>query len=368
MALEMVLIERIWMELLDEVNIPCFIMDEQGQLIEGNHSLKLLIECPPWQTIEQYNVFQKLELHEKRLKSIRDKLEQGILSQHIEIIYKGKTRRMHFICREIQMQVYDSKLYYGMLTDETEKIELQQKWNGVQKTIALGQLTGEIVHDVNNLNNIIQNCAELIHREIDDKNNIYSDLQAIRLAAQKATQLTQKLSTYIRKENESQSVSFSINDQIRELLSIYNRFFQNNLTIEYQLNAEQDRVWGDPALLDQSVMNLMINAKEAMPDGGVITIITKNVNMIDALPHKKSLEICPNNYICIQIQDTGSGISSKLTKNIFQPLFTTKPKGTGLGLSIVEENIHKLNGRISVFSRPNKGSTFTILIPFQKTR
>ncbi|MBN2102908.1 hypothetical protein JW835_02605 [bacterium] len=366
MALEMVLIERIWMELLETANMPCFIMDEQGQLIEGNDALKILIECPSWQTIEPYNVFEKLGIDDNNLKHIRDKLDKGILSQHIQIRHKGKNRRMHFICREMQVQVYDSMMYYGMLIDETEKVELQQKWSRAKKTVALGQLTGEIIHDFNNLTNIIQNCAELIHREIDDNGHIYNDLQAIRLAAQKASQLSQKLLTYIKEGHESQSTVFSVNDKIRELLGIYNAFLQNHFTIEYQLNAEEDRVQGDPALLDQAIMNLLINAKEAMPDGGIITIITKNVNMIEALPHKKSLKICPNNYICIQIRDTGPGIPQELKKNIFQPLFTTKQKGTGLGLSIVEDNIHKLNGRISVYSRRKQGSTFNILIPFYK--
>ncbi|MFC1569490.1 ATP-binding protein [bacterium] len=364
MALEMVLIEKIWMELLETAEIPCFLMDEHGQLIDGNDLMKTIMDCPSWQNIGQKNLFQQLRLNEIELQTIKTKLNQGSLAHHpIKVYFQDKTHLMNFTCRKLQVQVYDSTLYYGMLVDETEKEDLKQRWTNAQQTITLGQLTGEIIRDFNYLNHIIQTCAELIHKEVDDQNNIYNDLQAIRLAAQKTTQLTQKLLAYIKDENRSQTAHFSVNTQIRELLAIYKRFLHNNLTIKYHLEAENDMALGDPSLLDQAIMNLLVNAREAMPQGGTVTISTKNANMIKSMPNQKSFKIKPNRFICIQIQDTGTGISPELKKNIFQPSFTTKPQGIGLGLSIVEENIHNLNGRISVTSPPDRGATFSIFIP-----
>ena len=365
MTMEMVLIEKIWMDLLETADIPCFIMDEHGQLIEGNQSMRQLVNCPDWQNIGQKNFYQQLALDEQTVQSIRTKLRQGSLAHYpLDVHSRGKDHAMCLTCREMQVQVYDASLYYGMLTDETEKKELKEIWTKAQKTVALGQLTGEIIHDFNNLNNIIQNCAELIHHELDDQTSIYGDLQAIRLAVQKAKQLSQKLLTFIHEENKSEPETFSVNRQIQDILAIVKRFMPHQFQIEYQLSAEHDCVHGDPVLLDQTLLNLLINAKEAMPHGGLIRISTKNTNIIKSLTEQKPLKIQPDQYICIQVKDTGSGIPRELKKSIFQPLFTTKPNGTGLGLSIVKENIRTLKGQITVASHDRQGTTFNLLLPY----
>ncbi|MCX8125199.1 MAG: ATP-binding protein [Spirochaetes bacterium] len=232
-----------------------------------------------------------------------------------------------------------------------------------QKLEIIGQIAGEIAHDFNNVLTVILGYANLLEKSIDDKNR--PAIEKIFEAANHAKDIVSKLMTFARKK-ALQLTEINIHTIIQNAISLLHAALSKKCEVKLFLDAYNPYIVGNATEIQQVFMNLILNAVDAMPYGGTISIYTENTNVVN--DKTGMLEIIPaGNYVCITVEDTGSGISPEHMNHIFEPLYTTKEKGSGLGLAIVYGVVKQHKGFIDVTSTPGVGTSFFIYLPVAKT-
>ncbi len=253
--------------------------------------------------------------------------------------------------------------YVAVKRDVTNEVLLQKQLLEAQKMEAVGTLAGGIAHDFNNLLQIISGFAEMALFDITENQTGYSELNEIRHAARSAAELTQGLLTFSRRvENKLRPVD--LNQELERLTRMLNRTLPKMIKIEMNLAEPLCTVNADPAQLQQVVMNLAVNARDAMDNGGTLLIETKNV-YLDEEYCESHLGASPGNYVRLTISDSGIGMDEETRKHIFDPFFSTKEigKGTGLGLSIAFGIVKGHGGDIICDTEPGAGTSFSIYLP-----
>jgi len=246
---------------------------------------------------------------------------------------------------------------------EDEKKIIHQQLLQAQKMEAIGVLTGGIAHDFNNLLTAIIGCSDMALLDVDKDDPVYIELQDIQSAANKAADLTSQLLLFSRKQPmkfESVNIASVTND----LLKLLRRLLGENIRIKTDFPKDIWNICADKGTIEQVIMNLSVNARDAMPDGGSISIKARNIIMTEE--NSRHISECkPGKYIRLSFTDTGSGISEDVQKQIFDPFFSTKgkSKGTGLGLSVVYGIVKQHEGWIYVISKEDEGAEFVIYLP-----
>ena len=232
-----------------------------------------------------------------------------------------------------------------------------------QKMEAVGQLAGGIAHDFNNLLTGILSYSDLVLQELRPDDPIRADLEQIRHAGQRAAALTRQLLAFSRRQVLQPRV-LSLNASVTELDSLLHRLLGADITLETELDPGLWYVLADPGQLEQVLVNLVVNARDAMPDGGVVTVTTAPAELSDDQARRFG-SIVPGPCAILTVSDTGSGMDEETRLRVFEPFFTTKPvgKGTGLGLSMVYGIVEQHGGAITVESSPGHGTTFRIYLP-----
>lgn len=256
--------------------------------------------------------------------------------------------------------------YVAVKRDVTNEVLLQRQLLEAQKMEAVGTLAGGIAHDFNNLLQVINGFAEVALFDIEEDQPGWMELREIRRAARSAAELTQGLLTFSRKA-ESKLRPVDLNQELRNVEKILARTLPKIIEISMDLAEPVDAVNADPAQLQQVIINLAVNARDAMPNGGRLSIETRNVEL-DEDYCKSHLETMPGGYVVLSISDTGTGMDGQTRRHIFDPFFTTKEtgKGTGLGLSIAFGIVKSHGGNILCYSEPGQGTTFKIYLPVSR--
>src|SRR5690606_12730996 len=226
---------------------------------------------------------------------------------------------------------------------------------------AIGRLAGGVAHDFNNILMAITGYSQLAMDRLDSEDPIYKDLAEIARSAERAAGLTRQLLAFSRQQVlETQRVN--LNEEIKEMENLLSRVLGEDVRLEVELDPQLGQVEADPGQIQQVVLNLVINARDAMPTGGRLAIITKNAVIEDSNEH---LDLKPGEYVSLVISDEGIGMDLETQRRIFDPFFTTKEqgKGTGLGLSTVYGIVKQTGGGIEVESSPGSGSTFRLYLP-----
>jgi signal transduction histidine kinase len=245
---------------------------------------------------------------------------------------------------------------------EKDKTKLEQQLRHAQKMEAVGVLAGGVAHDFNNLLTVIHGYSEFAIAEVDQGSTLYLKLEQVQRAAERAATLTRQLLLFSRKQDiEKRPVN--INTTIDDMLKMLLRMIGEDITVETKFGEGIFIVEADIGSIEQVIMNIVLNARDALPEGGRLTIATENIT----LSEKDCLAVHnarPGAYICVSISDTGTGIDKETLQYIFDPFFTTKGegKGTGLGLSIVYGIVKQHDGWINVYSKPGTGTTFKIYL------
>jgi len=251
---------------------------------------------------------------------------------------------------------------------EEEKNKIQVQLFQSQKMDSIGTLAGGIAHDFNNLLTVIQGHSQMLMLEFDEADSHYQDLKEIQRASVRASNLTRQMLLFSRKQ-PMEFISLNLNETVDGLLKMLKRLIGEDMAISAELESNPWAAKGDQGNIEQVIMNLTINARDAMPNGGKIIIKTENVHIDESYcgvyPYAQ-----PGNYICLSIKDTGVGMDKEVLQRIFEPFFTTKGvgKGTGLGLSVVYGIVKQHEGWINVESEPGQGSTFKIYLPATSVR
>ncbi len=246
---------------------------------------------------------------------------------------------------------------------EEEKERMRAQLFQAQKMEAIGILAGGIAHDFNNLLTAIHGCADMELMDADESTSSYQNLREIRDAADRAAELTHQLLFFSRK-HPMEPVPLNFNKTVEDLLKILHRLIGEDIAIITDMEPDLWTVYADRGTMEQVIMNLAINARDAMPGGGKLTLKTENVILDEAYCNVIPKAQC-GEFVRLTVEDTGIGMGKEVLKHIFDPFFSTKGpgKGTGLGLSVVYGIIHQHNGWINVYSEPDHGTTFRIYLP-----
>ncbi|MGA8438017.1 MAG: ATP-binding protein [Candidatus Sulfotelmatobacter sp.] len=246
--------------------------------------------------------------------------------------------------------------------DVTERRALEEQLRQSQKMEAVGRLAGGIAHDFNNLLMVISGYSEFLLDRVGPDPALRAPAQEIAGAAQRASSLTRQLLAFSRKQMMAPKI-LDLNEVVTENLKMLTRVIGEDIDLVMIPEAKLGAVRADAGQIDQVIMNLAVNARDAMPSGGKLTIETSNVSL-DEEYSRFHAPLRPGDYVMLTISDTGMGMDSETQSHIFEPFFTTKgPKGTGLGLSTVYGIVKQSGGYIWVYSESGKGTTFKIYLP-----
>lgn len=251
----------------------------------------------------------------------------------------------------------------GIARDVTERKSLEEQLSQSQKLESLGRLAGGIAHDFNNMLTAINGYSEIILRKIGDSDPMRKNIEEIKKAGIRAAMLTNQLLVFSRQQILQPEV-IAINDAIAEISAMLERLIGEDIELATVFKASSGNVKADPGQLGQIVMNLAVNARDAMLNGGKLTIETDNV-FVDQDYASQHVGVLPGAYVLLTVSDTGVGIPPELQERIFEPFFTTKEvgKGTGLGLATVYGIVKQSGGGIFVYSEVGHGTTFKIYLP-----
>jgi PAS domain S-box-containing protein len=247
----------------------------------------------------------------------------------------------------------------GTLQDVTECRELEEQLRRAQRMEALGQLAAGVAHDFNNLLTIIHVEADFLQQGLADNDSLHAEVLEIRKAAERAASLTRQLLAFSRKQ-VLRPRAVDLNELIGEMANMLLRLIGEDISLVTELAPDLPFVIADPGQLQQVLLNLAVNARDAMSKGGTLRVSTASATIGEQDPL-----IAPGTYCVLTVADTGHGIDVGVQHRIFDPFFTTKPpgKGTGLGLSTVIGIVEQSGGKVFVSSAPNCGATFTIYLP-----
>jgi len=296
-----------------------------------------------WRTILSGNVYRSILVNRKK------NGEQYYVEESISPMRDPSGAVTHFISNG---------------RDLTERLRLEAQLLQAQKMDAIGRLAGGVAHDFNNLLTIIMSYSELAQDTVVPGSSLDRKLQEILSAARRAAQLTRQLLAFSRKQPQALRV-VELNDVIAGIAQTLPRLIGEDIELTFSLGSGLGRVRVDPVQIEQILMNLAANARDAMPQGGGLKIETSNVYLDDQYVHRKHAIIPTGPYALITVTDTGTGVPPDHLPHIFEPFYTTKPsgKGTGLGLATVYGIVKQNRGFIWAYSEPGSGTVFRIYLP-----
>lgn len=368
--------ERDFVEsLIDTAHTIVLVLDRQGRVIRFNRYME---EISGWSLKDaQGKLWFDTFLPPGEREKVRELFDQAIAGGPLEgkvvnrIVDRGGNEHL--------IEWYNKKLFdaggglFGILgtgQDVTEREEaeaerkrLESQLNQAQKMESIGRLAGGIAHDFNNLLTPMIGYAEMALLDLNPSDPLYRDFEEIREAAERAKNLTGQLLAFSRRQMLEMKV-INLNDIAASFQKMLRRIIGEDIEFTMQLDPMLANVKADPGQIQQVIMNLAVNARDAMPKGGLLNIQTQNV-VLDETHIKGQPGVEPGQYVMLSVRDTGVGMAKETIDKVFEPFFTTKApgKGTGLGLATVYGIVKQHGGHIWVHSEPGKGTAFKIYLP-----
>ncbi|HOQ45382.1 MAG TPA: ATP-binding protein [Bryobacteraceae bacterium] len=294
------------------------------------------------------NEIEERRAAEERVRLINEELERRVAARTLELTTANE--RLSSTNRELSEEM-------------AQRRHLQEQLMQSQKMEAIGRLAGGVAHDFNNLLTVILGFSDLVLSGADRSTATYSQVEQIRVAAERAASLTQQLLAFSRKQMLQPKV-INLNSVVMEIEKMLRRLMGDDIELTTILARDLGQVRADPTQIEQVIMNLAVNARDAMPRGGRLTIETANVELSEEYA-REHVEARAGPHVMLAITDTGIGMDQTTKERIFEPFFTTKEygKGTGLGLSTVFGIVKQSGGSLWVYSEPGQGSVFKIYLP-----
>jgi PAS domain S-box-containing protein len=344
-------------------------MDENGKIVDWNSQAEIIFGWSRAEAIGQ--VLGELIVPEQHRARHRDGLarflrsgESSILGKRFEIEAQRRDGR------EIKVELSVTALrrrrgfvFNGFMRDLTEKIVAEAQFRQSLKMEAVGQLTGGIAHDFNNILTVITGTIEILAEAVADQPQLAAVAKMIDEAAERGADLTQHLLAFARKQ-PLQPRETDINSLLVETVKLLRPTLGEQVEIESMLESDSWPALVDPNQLATALINLALNARDAMPNGGKLTVETGNVHLDESYVGRNN-DVRPGPYVMIAVSDTGVGIPPAIREKVFEPFFTTKGtgKGTGLGLSMVYGFVKQSGGHIKIYSEESHGTTIRIYLP-----
>lgn len=321
------------------------VREEERAQVRLNAELRIRADA---MEAEVFRRAQELQQANQELRALHAALEQRVHARTAELEAKNE---------ELQREIEARRQAQAALSRSEEQLRHSQKME------AVGRLAGSIAHDFNNLLSVILSYSVMLQRDLKPMDPIRADVESIRKAGERAADLTRQLLAFSRQQVLAPRL-VDLNDSVHELERMVARLLGEDveLCLHYERAVWPVRV--DPGQMDQVLMNLIVNARDAMPRGGQLTLETKNV-VLDERHANEHLGVLPGSYVLIAVSDTGIGMDKATQARIFEPFFTTKGagRGTGLGLATAFGIVKQSGGTIWVYSELNKGTTFKVYLP-----
>lgn len=341
-----------------------FVSTPEGKILECNPAYVRMFGFSSVDEAKATNLSLLYSNPQKRERVIETLLTQKQI-EHLDIQMVTKSKApLHIIANIVGKFDEHNELTQlnGYLLDDTKQHLLEQQLIQAQKLESLGTLAGGIAHDFNNILGIIVGHATLIKRSGLDPEKQSQSIEAITTAAQRGAALVRQLLTFARKSDVIMQ-RIQLNDSVKEIASLLRETLPKIIDVSIKLQEKTPVILADSTQIHQVILNLCVNARDAMPDGGTLTISTRTVEGKSIQP--KFPKARPSEYILVTVSDTGIGMDDETRLRIFEPFFTTKEpgKGTGLGLAVAFGIIALHHGFIDVASTPGQGTTFSLYFP-----
>lgn len=306
---------------------------------------------------------------DRAVECMRKYMQEGVGSYHQEYRVAAADGTYRWIlCQGEAERNAEGKVVRlrGSRVDITEQKLLEEQFIQAQKMETVGRLAGGVAHDFNNLLTVILGYCQLTLDEMEQSHPLYGNLVEVYRAAQRASDLTRQLLAFSRRQILQPEI-ISPNKIVLDMEKMLRRLIGEDISLQVELDEKVGDIRADPGQMTQVVMNLVVNARDAMPGGGTLTIRTSGAKLDNNFNVSGGF-LPPGEYACIAVSDTGTGMSKEVQAKIFEPFFTTKElgKGTGLGLSMVDGIVKQSGGALSVESTPGEGSTFRVFVPLSR--
>lgn len=349
---------------VDYCPVGAIIMDAEGKIIHANRAALDIIDTPALagQTLEMFSQDDDYKVIRQTLKHIScSSASMRTIQFQTRPDAHSKTRYLQMFVRKIP--VSDSSCMMGILIDKTKIKDLETQFAQSQKMQAVGKLAGGVAHDFNNLLTAISGHCDLLLLRHQTGDADFSDLIQIQQNSNRAANLVRQLLAFSRQQTLTPKI-LNLTDVLADFRHLLDRLLGEKINVKMQQQPDLWPVKADQGQLEQVVMNLAVNAQDAMPNGGTLTILTQNIT-IERTKKRDGVQVPEGQYVNIQVTDTGTGMPEHIRTKVFEPFFTTKDigKGTGLGLSTVYGIIKQTGGFVFVESVDQKGTSFDILLP-----
>jgi PAS domain S-box-containing protein len=339
-----------------------FVADRQGNLMEVSPSSQSILGYNPNEMIGHCATEF---LYPDDLENTRNEMR---LANRDKLTHLFDCRYIHKDGRVVSLSwkgVWSDpdRQYFFIGRDMTERIKLEQQLRHSQKMEAIGQLTGGIAHDFNNILAVIIGMAELTAARVAGDPTVLAMVKQIDESAERGAQLVQRMLAFARKQPLETHV-LNVNETVNRVVTMLERMLGENITLKAVLDNGLWSALADPSQLEDAIVNLAINARDAMPIGGRLLIETANVHL-DEDYAARNLEVSAGDYVAIIVTDTGTGIPPDIIERVFEPFFTTKNvgKGTGLGLSMVYGFVKQSQGHVKIYSEIGHGTSIRLYFP-----
>ncbi|MEN3334596.1 MAG: hypothetical protein V7641_3961 [Blastocatellia bacterium] len=356
--------EERYRDLIENAHDIIYTHDLKGNYISVNKAVEQILGYTPEESLRM-NLIQTVapEYVETARQMVAKKLAgEKVTAYYLEIMAKNGRRIAVEVNTRLIHQDGTPVGVMGIARDVTERKQLEEQLRQSQKMEAIGQLAGGIAHDFNNLLTAIIGYSDLTLKPLKTEDPLRHYVGEIKKAGERAASLTRQLLAFSRKQVLQPKV-LDLNEVVADLEKMLQRLIGEDIELRTVLDPKLGNIKADPGQIEQVIMNLAVNARDAMPQGGKLTIETANV-AFDEEYVVRHIAVTPGAYIMLAVSDNGTGMDAETQARIFEPFFTTKEvgKGTGLGLSTVYGIIKQSGGHIWVYSEPGRGTTFKIYL------
>ncbi len=359
--------EEKYRTLFEESKDAVFISTPEGRYLDINRAGIELLGYASKEELLAIDIARDLYVNPEDREKYEKMLHENGFTKDYEIEMKRKDGSKLTVLTTSSV-VRDEKgsvtAYRGIMRDITEHKKLEEQFLQAQKMEAMGRLAGGIAHDFNNLMTAVIGYSDLVLRELPKKHFASDKIEIIKDAGNKASDLVRQLLAFSR--NQMLEIKpVNLNEIVHNMNKIFERTIGEDIELELNIDKPVKNVSADAGQIEQVLMNLVVNARDAMTNGGRLIIETDNVYLDKAYSLMHSQLVKPGHYVMLSVTDNGAGMSPEIREKIFDPFFTTKgtAKGTGLGLSTTYGIVKQHNGYIWVYSEPDKGTTFKVYLP-----